>query len=121
MVNTGTPVVDGAELQGGVHSTGPVVLAGGQPEKSPIQVLGLMPNPTSDLAQLQFEVSETQRLTVRLHTMTGDHLLDLFDAVAEPDMIYQIPIDVQGMASGLYQLRIAGSEYSEVRKLLVTE
>jgi len=45
----------------------------------------------------------------------------LFDAVAEPDMVYQIPIDVQGMASGLYQLRIAGSEYSEVRKLLVAE
>ena len=121
VVNTGTPAEGGADLQGGVHSAGPVVLAGGQPEKSPIQVLGLMPNPTSDLAQLQFEVSEAQRLTVRLHTMTGDHLLDLFDAVAEPDMVYQIPIDVQGMASGLYQLRIAGSEYSEVRKLLVAE
>ena len=80
-----------------------------------------MPNPTSDLAQLQFEVSESQRLTVRLHTMSGGHLMDLFDAVAEPNIVYQLPIDVAGMASGLYQLRIAGSEYSEVRKLLVSE
>ena len=53
--------------------------------------------------------------------MSGGHLMDLFDAVAEPNIIYQLPIDVAGMASGLYQLRIAGSEYSEVRKLLVSE
>lgn len=121
VTNTGIPSETGSGLQGSGHTSGPVVLAGGAPAKSPIQIVGLMPNPTSDLAQLQFEVSEPQRLTVRLHTMSGGHLMDLFDAVAEPNIIYQLPIDVAGMASGLYQLRIAGSEYSEVRKLLVAE
>jgi len=38
-----------------------------------------MPNPTSDLAQLQFEVPEAQRLTIRLHTMEGAFLDEVYD------------------------------------------
>ena len=43
-------------------------------ERQPFRVLGLSPNPTADLAQLQFEVDVAQRITVRLHTMSGEHV-----------------------------------------------
>ena len=121
VVNTGEPGSEGAGLSGGpVHQGGPVVL-GGLADKQPFQILGLMPNPTSDIAHLQFEVESEQRLTVRLHTMNGTHVLDLFDAMAEVGIVYQLPIDVDGLSSGLYQLRISGTEHSEVRKLLVSQ
>lgn len=91
------------------------------PDKQPFNILGLMPNPTSDLAQLQFEVSEAQRLTIRLHSMEGTFLDDIFDGTVEPGAVYQVNISAGSLASGLYQLRISGGEHSEVRKLLVTE
>ena len=53
--------------------------------------------------------------------MNGTHVLDLFDAMAEVGIVYQLPIDVDGLSSGLYQLRISGTEHSEVRKLLVSQ
>ena len=122
VVNTGETEADGAGLSGGSqHQSGPAVIGGGPADKQPFSILGLMPNPTSDLAQLQFEVSEAQRLTIRLHTMDGAFLDDIFDGTVQPGAIYQVDIEAGSLASGLYQLRISGGVHSEVRKLLVTE
>ena len=122
VVNTGETEADGAGLSGGSqHQSGPAVIGGGPADKQPFSILGLMPNPTSDLAQLQFEVSEAQRLTIRLHTMDGAFLDDIFDGTVQPGAIYQVDIEAGSLSSGLYQLRISGGVHSEVRKLLVTE
>ena len=106
---------------GSQHQSGPAVIGGGPADKQPFSILGLMPNPTSDLAQLQFEVSEAQRSTIRLHTMDGAFLDDIFDGTVQPGAIYQVDIEAGSLSSGLYQLRISGGVHSEVRKLLVTE
>lgn len=122
VTNSGEVEAEGAGLSGGTqHTAGPVVIGGMLDDKKPFRIVGLMPNPTSDFAHLQFEVETQQRLTVRLHAISGEHLMDLFDATAEAGVQYQLPIDVAGLSSGLYQLRISGSAYSEVRKLLVSE
>jgi len=122
VVNTGETDDEGAGLSGGSqHQGGPAVIGGGPVDKQPFSILGLMPNPTSDLAQLQFEVSEAQRLTIRLHTMDGAFLDDIFDGTVQPGAIYQVDIEAGSLSSGLYQLRISGGVHSEVRKLLVTE
>ena len=89
--------------------------------KQPFRVLGLSPNPTTDLAQLQFEVDVVQRMIVRLHTMSGEHVLDVFDGMAEPGSAYQVEIGVAAMSAGLYQLRLSSSMHSEVRKLLIAD
>ncbi len=122
VVNTGETAQDGAGLSGGSqHQGGPAVIGGGPADKQPFSILGLMPNPTSDLAQLQFEVSEAQRLTIRLHTMEGAFLNEVYDGTVQPGAIYQVDIQAGSLSSGLYQLRISGGVHSEVRKLLVTE
>ena len=122
VVNTGEADGGEAGLSGGTqHQGGPAVIGGGLADKQPFNILGLMPNPTSDLAQLQFEVSEAQRLTIRLHSMEGAFLDDIFDGTVEPGAVYQVNISAGSLASGLYQLRISGGVHSEVRKLLVTE
>ena len=120
--NTGEADESGVDLSGGPqHQGGPAVMGGGPAEKQPFSILGLMPNPTSDLAQLQFEVSEAQRLTIRLHTMGGAFLDDIFDGTVEPGAVYQVDVEAGSLSSGLYQLRISGGAHSEVRKLLVTD
>ena len=109
-------------LSGGTQYTaGSVVVGGLLDDKEPFRIVGLMPNPTSDFAHLQFEVEVQQRWTVRLHAMLGEHLMDLFDGTAEAGVQYHLPIDVAGLSSGLYQLWISGAAYSAVRKLLVFE
>ena len=60
-------------------------------------------------------------MTIRLHAMTGEFLMELFDGVAEPGSAYQVNIGVASLSSGLYQLRVAGASHSEVRKLLVAD
>ena len=123
VTNNGSVDPDGSGLAGGTqHGGGPVVISdSGVSIKQPFRILGLNPNPTHDLAQLQFEVDVQQRMTIRLHAMTGEFLFELFDGVAEPGTGYQVEIGVSGLASGLYQLRVAGATHSEVRKLLVAE
>jgi len=123
VTNSGSEAQDGAGLSGGSqHTDGPVILGdGGISGKQPFRVLGLNPNPTVDLTQLQFEVDFAQRMTIRLHTMSGTHVLDVFDGVAEPGTIYQVEIGVSSLSSGLYQLRMSSPIYSEVRKLLIAE
>jgi len=120
--NTGDEEDGGAELSGGLQQQGgPAIIGGGSADRQPFSILGFMPNPTSDLAQLQFEVSEAQRLTIRLHTMGGAFLDDIFDGTVEPGAIYQVDVEAGSLSSGLYQLRISGGLHSEVRKLLVTQ
>ncbi len=121
VTNTGETAPEGAGISGGQHQDGPVVIGGGLADKQTFNIMGLMPNPTSDLAQLQFEVFETQRVTVRLHAMTGEFLMELFDGVTSPGNAYQVNVGVSNLASGLYQLRVSGAAQSEVRKLLVAE
>ena len=121
VTNTGETAPEGAGISGGQHQGGPVVIGGGLADKQTFNIMGLMPNPTSDLAQLQFEVFETQRVTVRLHAMTGEFLMELFDGVTSPGNAYQVNVGVSNLASGLYQLRVSGAAQSEVRKLLVAE
>ena len=122
VTNTGDVDSDGAGLSGNSQHGGPVIISdSGVSIKHPFRILGLSPNPTADLAQLQFEVDVQQRMTIRLHAMTGEFLFELFDGVAEPGTSYQVEIGVAGLSSGLYQLRVAGATHSEVRKLLVAE
>ena len=123
VTNTGEVDADGAGLSGNSqHDGGPMVISdSGVSIKQPFRILGLSPNPTSDLAQLQFEVDVAQRMTIRLHAMTGEFLMELFDGVAEPGSAYQVNIGVASLSSGLYQLRVAGASHSEVRKLLVAD
>lgn len=123
VTNSGEVAEDGAGLHGnGGHGSGPVILGdGGLTGKVPFRILGLNPNPTVDMTQLQFEVDVTQRMVIRLHTMTGEHVMDIFDGVADPGTAYQVQIGVTSLSAGLYQLRMSSTMHSEVRKLLIAD
>ena len=106
------------ELAGG-HQPFDVSVSGGI--KEPIRVTGLMPNPTSNVSQLGFVVSNNMRLRVDLYSMAGELVQELYDGNAMSDVEYLMTIDAQGLNAGMYQIRIASNEYMTVKKLMVTE
>ena len=89
--------------------------------KEPIRVTGLMPNPTNNVSQLGFVVSNNMRLRVDLYTMSGELIQELYDGNAMSDVEYLMTIDAEGLNAGMYQIRIASNTYMAVKKLLVTQ
>ena len=89
--------------------------------KEPIRVTGLMPNPTNNVSQLGFVVSNNMRLRVDLYTMSGELVQELYDGNAMSDVEYLMTIDAEGLNAGMYQIRIASNTYMAVKKLLVTQ
>jgi hypothetical protein len=88
--------------------------------KEPIRVTGLMPNPTNNVSQLGFVVSNNMRLRVDLYDMSGQLIQELFDGNAMSDVEYFLTIDAQGLDAGMYQIRISSNAYMAVKKLLVS-
>lgn len=106
---------------GPVHSNDPANISSGAGSiKTPLRIMGLQPNPTADISQLSFEVTELLRLHVDLYTMNGLHIDQLYDGMADTGVVYQLPINVANLAAGMYQIRISGNQFGIVRKLLVS-
>ena len=64
----GTGLEDGDATASGGHTDGPVDITSVGGIKEPIRITGLAPNPTNDMSQLSFVVSENMRLRVDLYT-----------------------------------------------------
>ena len=53
--------------------------------------------------------------------MQGNLLSELFDGMAQPGSTYTVDLEVENLANGMYQIRLASNSYLVVRKLLVTD
>jgi hypothetical protein len=103
---------------------GPVVVSGTGDllgNKTPISISNLIPNPTSGFSEVQFTVSQPMRVRADLMDMQGNVLDELFDAPVQPGMTYVVDLEVEDLASGMYQVRLASNSYLVVRKLLVAD
>ena len=89
--------------------------------KEPIRVTGLLPNPTNNVSQLGFVVSNNMRLRVDLYDMAGQLVQELYDGNAMSDVEYFMTVDAGGLDAGMYQIRISSNSYMAVKKLLVTQ
>ncbi|MGB1572885.1 MAG: T9SS type A sorting domain-containing protein [Flavobacteriales bacterium] len=87
--------------------------------KEPIRITGLAPNPTNDVSQLGFVVSENMRLRVDLYTMSGNLVQELYEGNAVTGVQYVMDIDADALSDGMYQVRISSNSYLAVKKLLV--
>ena len=107
---------------GGDHT--PVVIGGAgdvTTGKTPIRVTNLQPNPTNDVSQLGFVVSENMRIRVDLIGMDGVLVAELYDGVATSGVNHTLDVDAQGLSDGMYQIRLTSNDYLVVKKLLVSE
>ena len=115
------PTVNG-QVDAGDHT--PVVIGGAgdlTTGKTPIRVTNLQPNPTNDLSQLGFVVSENMRIRVDLIGMDGVLVAELYDGVAQTGVNHTLDIPADNLSSGMYQVRLTSSDYLVVKKLLVNE
>jgi hypothetical protein len=107
---------------GGDHT--PVVIGGAgdlTSGKTPIRVTNLQPNPTNDISQLGFVVSQNMRIRVDLIGMDGVLVTELYDGVAQTGVNHTLNIDADGLSGGMYQIRLSSNDYLVVKKLLVSE
>ena len=89
--------------------------------KTPIRVTNLQPNPTNDISQLGFVVSEDMRIRVDLVGMDGVLVAELFDGIAQDGVNHTLDIEAGSLSNGMYQIRLSSSAYLVVKKLLVSE
>ncbi|UCE28249.1 MAG: T9SS type A sorting domain-containing protein [Candidatus Coatesbacteria bacterium] len=77
------------------------------------------PNPTTGTACIDFAVPRTERVTLKVYTLSGRCVATLFDEIVDPG-IYSVPFDVSALADGLYIYRMATPNYTAVKKALVS-
>jgi len=102
----------------------PVVIGGSgdlTTGKTPIRVTNLQPNPTNDVSQLGFVVTENMRIRVDLIGMDGVLVAELYDGVAQTGVNHTLNVDADGLSNGMYQIRLSSNDYLVVKKLLVNE
>ena len=121
-VDNGSEVFVSGDQNGGDHT--PVVIGGAgdlTTGKTPIRVTNLQPNPTNDLSQLGFVVTENMRIRVDLIGMDGVLVAELYDGVAQTGVNHTLDIPAEGLSSGMYQVRLTSNDYLVVKKLLVND
>lgn len=74
------------------------------------------PNPFSSTASIEFSSSSTRRVNVSLLDMTGREVQSVFDGVL-PTGSTSFSINGDGLAAGVFVLRISGDDFSVTRSL----
>lgn len=76
------------------------------------------PNPFNPLTTIEFSVDRTDRATLNVYNILGQHIATLFDDVAEAGQYYKVQFEASKLASGMYMYRLHSGKRSELKKLL---
>lgn len=77
------------------------------------------PNPFTRWTQFELSVTQSQEITVELFDALGRPVASVFHGVVPGNTTQVIPINGQGLPSGIYLCRIVGEHLVESRKLVV--
>jgi hypothetical protein len=110
---------------GGTGDDEDVTIDGGEGDddkegKSNVKVLGLTPNPTSDVATLTFAALEDDVVTVDVLSMAGVTVAELYTGRMYEGTTNTLTINASALESGLYQVRIITSTGVTTVKLMVS-
>jgi hypothetical protein len=86
---------------------------------NPEIIASIYPNPSTDVATLEYNLSRRSELLVGLFDMQGKHLEDLYIGEGTQG-IHQLSINVSSLPSGVYLVRLS-SELGKLEKTLVVE
>ncbi|MBI4535247.1 MAG: TIGR03790 family protein [Ignavibacteriae bacterium] len=75
------------------------------------------PNPFNPSTQIEFSVENTDRTSVEVYSVIGEHVATLFDGVAQSGERYNVRFDASGLASGLYFYRLQNGQQQALRKM----
>lgn len=74
------------------------------------------PNPFNPSTTIKFAVPKSSLVNIKVYDLTGQEVASLVNEVKEAGT-YEIKFDAQGLASGVYILRMTADNFSSVRKL----
>jgi hypothetical protein len=77
------------------------------------------PHPVRSDAALRLAVREAQDVTVALYNALGQRVRTLHQGAMTPGAEHEMTVAVDGLASGVYLLRVEGASFSETRKVTV--
>lgn len=80
-------------------------------------IIGIYPNPADELLTVHFALNATSTMSFELYTMDGKQVEMIRNTI--PSGIYSQQIDVSGLESGVYLLRISDSKTETVREVVI--
>ncbi len=83
------------------------VTPGGR-SKDAASMLKASPNPFSDMAVVNFSVSETAHVDLGLFSVNGQRVVNLFSGKAEAGDVYGVDVVSENLAAGVYLLQLTG-------------
>ena len=99
---------------------GPVVAVREQDDiPSTFQLCQNFPNPFNPMTTIKFSVERTDRATLDIYNILGQHVMQLYDGLAEAGVYHKVRLDVLNLASGTYIYRLQSGERTQARKLLL--
>jgi hypothetical protein len=76
------------------------------------------PNPASDQARLRVAVQRSQQVDVSLYDMLGRRLHILHTGPMSEGQVQEVSIDLRGLSSGLYIVRVEGDSFVNTQSLI---
>jgi hypothetical protein len=77
------------------------------------------PNPFNPSTQIQFGVSKNTNATLTLYNIIGEKISVLFNGNVVADQIYNISVNGNNLAGGVYFYKLDADKRSEVKKMLL--
>lgn len=76
------------------------------------------PNPFNPATTVEYDVPHTSRVSIVVYDVLGREVACLLDAVKEPGR-HRLSFNGEGLASGVYLLRMVAGSYVGSRKILL--
>ena len=85
----------------------------------PVVEINAYPNPTSDFANITFNVNKEGPVSVGVYNMQGVLMGQLFEGEAKANEEYTVSFDGSNVLGGVYLIRLRTAGYIETRKLMI--
>jgi hypothetical protein len=82
---------------------------------------GAAPNPFHQSTTMQLTVSESQPVRATVYNTLGQRVRTVLDQELEADQPLDLRLDAQGLASGMYVVRIKGEAFEATRKVTLVK
>jgi hypothetical protein len=76
------------------------------------------PNPFNPTTKIRFDLSGTDRVTLKVYNIIGQEVATLVDGRLQAGT-YEVPFDADNLASGVYFYKLSSSVQSETRKMML--
>lgn len=80
--------------------------------------LTIAPNPFSELFEIQYNLQETEPITIELYSLDGKKIQTIVDGQVQQEGFYSQTVDGANLQSGIYLIHLSSSSNREVRKLI---